>query len=163
MRITCQSSASRQSFPSVPHSITPPSEQKPTFQVFPNPNNGNFTVTYELPRDAMLRITDLTGRTVKTTQLFADTQRQEILASELRPCLEVGFDGENHQFFGETRRLFADHTLRYGQKKQRGIIKKMRFAAQSLTSKHGLNPGLYYLQVVSEQQVLLHSQRIVIY
>ncbi len=56
----------------------------------------------------------------------------------LRPCLEVGFESENHQFFDETRRLFAEHTLRYGQKKQRRIIKKMIFAAQSLTSKHGL-------------------------
>ncbi len=106
--ITCQSSASRQSLPAVPYGITPPSEQNPTFQVFPNPNNGNFTVTYELPQNATLRITDLTGRTVKTIELFADTQRQEIIASEL-------------------------------------------------------NPGLYYLQVVSEQHELLHSQRIVIY
>ncbi len=106
--ITCQSSASRQSFPTAPYGITPPNEQNPSFQVFPNPNNGNFTVTYQLPRNATLRITDLTGRTVKTIELFADIQRQEILASEL-------------------------------------------------------NPGLYYLQVVSEQHELLHSQRIVIY
>ncbi len=107
MRITCQSSASRQGLPAVPHGITPPSEQMPTFQVFPNPNNGNFTVTYELPQNATLRITDLTGRTVKTIELFADTQRQEIIASEL-------------------------------------------------------NPGLYYIQIVSEN-VLLYSQKIVIY
>ncbi len=52
--------------------------------------------------------------------------------------MEVGFDSENNQFFGETRRLFAEHTPRYGQKKQRRISKKVIFAAQSLTSRHGL-------------------------
>ena len=58
--------------------------------------------------------------------------------TSLRVCLEAGFDSEKCQFFDETRRLFEEHTLRYGRKKQRWIIKKVAFAAQSLASKHTL-------------------------
>ena len=63
---------------------------------------------------------------------------------DLRVCLEAGFDSEKCQFFDETRRLFEEHTLRYGRKKQRWIIKKVAFAAQSLASKHTLSEDALY-------------------
>ena len=66
----------------------------------------------------------------------------ESLRLLLRVCLEAGFDSEKCQFFDETRRLFEEHTLRYGRKKQRWIIKKVAFAAQSLASKHTLMGSL---------------------
>ena len=55
-----------------------------------------------------------------------------------RACLEAGFESEKSQFFDETRRLFEERTLRYGQEKQRSVIKKVAFAAQRLASKHAL-------------------------
>ena len=58
----------------------------------------------------------------------------------LRACLEAGFESEKSQFFDETRRLFEERTLRYGQEKQRSVIKKVAFAAQRLASKHALRP-----------------------
>ena len=52
--------------------------------------------------------------------------------------MEAGFESEKSQFFDETRRLFEERTLRYGQEKQRSVIKKVAFAAQRLASKHAL-------------------------
>ena len=63
----------------------------------------------------------------------------------LRVCLEAGFDSEKCQFFDETRRLVEERTLRYGRKKQRWIIKKVAFVAQSLTSKHTLKEAAPFL------------------
>ena len=68
----------------------------------------------------------------------------ESLRLLLRVCLEAGFDSEKCQFFDETRRLFEEHTLRYGRKKQRWIIKKVAYAAQSLASKHTLSEDALY-------------------
>ena len=56
-------------------------------------------------------------------------------------------------FFGEAMPLAEEHTLRYPaflekrEKKQRWIIKKVAFAAQSLASKHTLKrrPSLLHL------------------
>ncbi|MCB9048131.1 MAG: hypothetical protein H6556_01775 [Lewinellaceae bacterium] len=61
----------------------------------------------------------------------------------LRACLEAGFESEKSQFFDETRRLFEERTLRYGQEKQRSVIKKVAFAAQRLASKHALSHSDY--------------------
>ena len=41
-------------------------------------------------------------------------------------------------FFGEAMPLAEERTLRYGQEKQRSVIKKVAFAAQRLASKHAL-------------------------
>ena len=43
--------------------------------------------------------------------------------SQLRVCLEAGFDGEKSQLFDEMRRFLQFVPERYGQKKQRNIIK----------------------------------------
>ncbi|MCB0558459.1 MAG: hypothetical protein KDD09_05920 [Phaeodactylibacter sp.] len=43
-------------------------------------------------------------------------------------------------FFGEAMPLAEERTLRYGQEKQRSVIKKVAFAAQRLASKHALTP-----------------------
>ena len=43
--------------------------------------------------------------------------------ASLRVCLEAGFDGEKSQLFDEMRRFLQFVPERYGQKKQRNIIK----------------------------------------
>ena len=74
----------------------------------------------------------------------------------LRACLEAGFESEKSQFFDETvcavhevsgRRLFEERTHRYGQKKQRRVIKKVAFAAQSLASKHTLTNNSHFISI----------------
>ena len=65
-------------------------------------------------------------------------ESRQVYFNALSACLEVGFESEKSQFFSETRRLFEEHTLRYGQEKQRSITKKGAFAAQRLASKQAL-------------------------
>ena len=52
--------------------------------------------------------------------------------------MEARFDSEKSQFFDETRHLFEERTLWYGQKKEQSVIKKVSFVAQRLASKHAL-------------------------
>ena len=50
----------------------------------------------------------------------------------------VSFLMKRGVFFGEAMPLAEERTLRYGQEKQRSVIKKVAFAAQRLASKHAL-------------------------
>ena len=50
-------------------------------------------------------------------------------------------------FFGEAMPLAEERTHRYGQKKQRRVIKKVAFAAQSLASKHTLTNNSHFISI----------------
>ena len=54
----------------------------------------------------------------------------------------VSFLMKRGVFFGEAMPLAEERTLRYGQEKQRSVIKKVAFAAQRLASKHALTPHM---------------------
>jgi len=58
-------------------------EQPQLFSVYPNPNNGNMTLEYMLPENAVFELYDLLGEKVYERTLFSGTQREEINTSTL--------------------------------------------------------------------------------
>jgi hypothetical protein len=83
--INCKSVSSLQSPPQQALAQVP--DKQANFRVFPNPNQGRFTIAYELEQDGTLVLTDILGRQAATTSLLADTRSKEVSASELKAGL----------------------------------------------------------------------------
>ena len=52
--------------------------------IYPNPNNGNFTLSYHLEAKTMFRITDISGRTIKNIPINENNATQIIEAGDLQ-------------------------------------------------------------------------------
>jgi hypothetical protein len=79
----CQPAAARQSLP--PQAAEPvPREKDGRFRAFPNPNQGSFTLEYELEAAGLLLLTGLMGRGLAPIALPAGRQRLEAAPEGLK-------------------------------------------------------------------------------
>jgi hypothetical protein len=53
------------------------------FTLYPNPNDGNFTLNYTIALDAQLNITDVTGKVICTYNLLSNANSIEVNCKEL--------------------------------------------------------------------------------
>ncbi len=60
-------------------------DKTPEFQVFPNPNQGRFTIKYQLERDGILVMTDMLGRPAFTRPMYSLVSRMNVTTSEFKP------------------------------------------------------------------------------
>jgi len=83
--INCRSVSSLQRPPQQALAQLP--DKQANFRVFPNPNQGQFTIEYQLEQDGILVLTDILGHQATTTPLLADNLSKEVSASELKAGL----------------------------------------------------------------------------